>query len=473
MSKKVLIDKEGLVMYHDGIMKEYIKPLQDIVGTSNDGYNVREEVNKVNDRVDEVSSQLEQKANYSEIREEFDAISDKNFVYVTDYGIDKTGNECCSDVFVDIINHVKKTKKKVYFPAGVYKFTKPISVNGLNDINLLIEGENSSEGSNYSTRLEYWGEGIFLNFDGLRTLKIKNIDIVGKTSETSKVYNEGTIAIVSSNSIDMCNCSVGGFETISEWNGGYYHTFDNVYVFYTQLAFKNFDANNLRFNRIKVNRIGQFLTTTGGSGTTIITNSSFERFTGILFSATKGNAPCINVSNCYFENYLEDKNVPTQLGTQYLGRVLNGYNNITLISNTIFAKGISRFIYDNGNLKSLTSIGNLIKYAPSNSSMTQFIYHTNNLESIICNDSAIGDLSGDGDNTPVYISSLSTSSALKAGACFVYNPFTKSYYDRNVSTTSNRPINGLYKGYSIYDTTLNKPIWYNGNAWIDANGTNV
>ena len=46
-------------MYHDGIMKEYIKPLQDIVGTSNDGYDVREEVNKVNDRVDEVSSQLE------------------------------------------------------------------------------------------------------------------------------------------------------------------------------------------------------------------------------------------------------------------------------------------------------------------------------------------------------------------------------------------------------------------------------
>ena len=38
MSKKVLIDKEGLIMYHDGIMKEYIKPLQDIVGMSNDGY---------------------------------------------------------------------------------------------------------------------------------------------------------------------------------------------------------------------------------------------------------------------------------------------------------------------------------------------------------------------------------------------------------------------------------------------------
>lgn len=40
-------------------------------------------------------------------------------------------------------------------------------------------------------------------------------------------------------------------------------------------------------------------------------------------------------------------------------------------------------------------------------------------------------------------------------------------------TTSARPTNNLYIGLMYFDTTLNKPIWYNGTTWVDANGTTV
>ena len=41
------------------------------------------------------------------------------------------------------------------------------------------------------------------------------------------------------------------------------------------------------------------------------------------------------------------------------------------------------------------------------------------------------------------------------------------------STTTNRPTSGLKNGTMYFDTTLNKPIWYNGGKWYDANGTQV
>lgn len=39
-------------------------------------------------------------------------------------------------------------------------------------------------------------------------------------------------------------------------------------------------------------------------------------------------------------------------------------------------------------------------------------------------------------------------------------------------STANRIINPI-AGTLVFDTTLNKPIWYNGHNWVDANGNNV
>ena len=40
-------------------------------------------------------------------------------------------------------------------------------------------------------------------------------------------------------------------------------------------------------------------------------------------------------------------------------------------------------------------------------------------------------------------------------------------------TTAQRPTTLLRNGQEYFDTTLNKPIWYDGTKWVDANGENV
>lgn len=46
---------------------------------------------------------------------------------------------------------------------------------------------------------------------------------------------------------------------------------------------------------------------------------------------------------------------------------------------------------------------------------------------------------------------------------------------RRADTTANRPTlpNGQQRGYTYFDTTLGRPIWWNGSIWIDAMGTAV
>ena len=39
--------------------------------------------------------------------------------------------------------------------------------------------------------------------------------------------------------------------------------------------------------------------------------------------------------------------------------------------------------------------------------------------------------------------------------------------------TANRPVRTLYIGRFYFDTTLGKPIWYDGAGWVDATGTSV
>ena len=43
----------------------------------------------------------------------------------------------------------------------------------------------------------------------------------------------------------------------------------------------------------------------------------------------------------------------------------------------------------------------------------------------------------------------------------------------NVGTASQRPEVGLAKGFKFFDTTLSKPIWWNGTVWVDYNGNVV
>lgn len=42
-----------------------------------------------------------------------------------------------------------------------------------------------------------------------------------------------------------------------------------------------------------------------------------------------------------------------------------------------------------------------------------------------------------------------------------------------IKSGTTRPTTGLVAGYQFFDTTLNKPIWYTGSAWVDCTGVTV
>lgn len=44
--------------------------------------------------------------------------------------------------------------------------------------------------------------------------------------------------------------------------------------------------------------------------------------------------------------------------------------------------------------------------------------------------------------------------------------------NKNIGNTSNRPIEAS-KGFQYFDTTINKPIFWDGTKWIDATGATV
>ena len=39
--------------------------------------------------------------------------------------------------------------------------------------------------------------------------------------------------------------------------------------------------------------------------------------------------------------------------------------------------------------------------------------------------------------------------------------------------TTARPTKNLFPGLFYFDSTLGKPIWYSGSAWVDATGASV
>ena len=55
----------------------------------------------------------------------------------------------------------------------------------------------------------------------------------------------------------------------------------------------------------------------------------------------------------------------------------------------------------------------------------------------------------------------------------MYQLISKTFNNPDAGATSTRPNAGLVIGQTFFDTTLDRPIWWNGTAWINASGTPV
>lgn len=69
--------------------------------------------------------------------------------------------------------------------------------------------------------------------------------------------------------------------------------------------------------------------------------------------------------------------------------------------------------------------------------------------------------------TPIVVSDVDALSLLASGVFVEAGDVTPAY------ATANRPTQNLQVGMCVLDTTLNKPVWWNGSVWKDATGATV
>ena len=54
-----------------------------------------------------------------------------------------------------------------------------------------------------------------------------------------------------------------------------------------------------------------------------------------------------------------------------------------------------------------------------------------------------------------------------------YKQIKNLKYKGSYSGTTEKRLSGVDVGFQYFDTTLGKPIWWNGSAWVDATGQEV
>src|SRR5690625_2812056 len=217
----------------------------------------------------------------------------------------------------------------------------------------------------------------------------------------------------------MEDCSIEGFDILSEWGGGYYHRYINCSIRYTKRGFHNYNANNLVFDKCRVSGIERLVTITGGTGPLTFTNGSIEQFTGSVFSTSVGLSPTINVVNTYIENY-PNMEPPTGLeGTYNASSFIYGFAGVNVLGNTIFTNGIRRFIYGNQQLQNVVSLENNIQIGENGEGDLQYYIH-GNTHTIVANDMARKVL---GHKTGYVTQYLSSTTNLKPNRSYIYDPF--------------------------------------------------
>lgn len=141
-----------------------------------------------------------------------------------------------------------------------------------------------------------------------------------------------------------------------------------------------------------------------------------------------------NLTNLYLRN-----NVLADAATKYYSvNIKTSYGSIIIENNTV-----------NGRLYLSTSAGVSSRYVIINNNATEIELFNNAIES--------------GNGSAEFLVDRNSGTILTNN---------KSVSSRKYGTTSNRN-NAPYVGFRYFDTTLNKPLWWNGTKWVDSNGTDV
>lgn len=160
-----------------------------------------------------------------------------------------------------------------------------------------IRGKN-----NASSVLNYTGSGIFLTQSTSQYLRFVDVGICGVGVTTGPICNAGSVAFKSAGVVESYSADFLFWETISVYNGGYYHKHSVSSFRYFRTGFSAYNQNNLSFQNCRVTTFQDFVTVAGGSGPIMFAGGSIENIAHIAFTSVSGGIPMVSIVGAYFEN---------------------------------------------------------------------------------------------------------------------------------------------------------------------------
>lgn len=359
-----------------------------------------------------------------------------------------------SDFSEDItaaVNRILSFHNSIYFSEATYKIDGTIVINKKG---ISIKGRGVK-----STIITHAGANALFEFDGdVRNFKVTDISLYGTYNESNPVEQIG----ISIDETDGCSDCI----------------FDNVEFFAFKYAIKakdRFWANVIQNCMFERNYCGIYVFGTSGSSiNNVLIKNTFSR--NLYYAVWFTYAKQLSIINNNFGAEIKE------------GRflLLSGQN--VYILNCNFERSSS----DNSAFSPISIVSNGVTtfkscsfsflQAPNGiSDDTSLIRVTDSAKVIV--DSCRTVCSNETD----FVSKYRFYARGQGSAVFVENDNNETnIIDRAYSTTNkivyhsldnyctqdNRPsVKSI--GYVIFDTTLNKPIWWNGSSWVDATGTAV
>jgi len=266
-------------------------------------------------------------------------------VSVLDFGANTTpGTTDMSAAFQAAVDALGNLGGAVYFPGeGPYRFDSGISTAK----NLTIRGDGKQ-----TTILKYYGSSTFIEQTDGDVLGFEDVIIAGNGTTAGPVAVAGSIAYQANNNSYSQNSDFIFWETVSVWQGGFYHKHINSFFRYSKFLFSGYDQNNFAFFGCSWSNFQRGIEVVAGEGPITFVGGSIELFADKAITSASGRAVCASLVGTYFE---QGVTTPCQSGiTSSTGFYDNGtviYTNGTevypcsFIGCTVFTPGIFRMFW--------------------------------------------------------------------------------------------------------------------------------
>lgn len=215
------------------------------------------------------------------------------YVSVKDFGAMGDGITDDSGAFQDAIDALPALGGTIYFPgAGPYLMNTGVTVGK----NLRLVGDGKQ-----TTIIKYIGNSLFIDQTAGDVLGFENIIIAGDGTTAGPIAQSGSIGYSSFNNSYSLNADFIFWETVSEWQGGYYHKHVNSFFRYSKYLFNGYDQNNLAFFGCAFSNFERGIQVVSGEGPITFVGGSIELFADKAITSASGRAVCANLIGTYIE----------------------------------------------------------------------------------------------------------------------------------------------------------------------------